>query len=50
MLLVEKIHKFGITLQNLMVILKPLELHTIIVKKITLVILFLITQVICGVI
>jgi hypothetical protein len=32
-----------------MVILKPLELHIVIVKEIMLVILFFITQVICGV-
>jgi hypothetical protein len=42
MLMIEKSHKFGIILQNLMVILKPLELNVIIVERIMHVILFLI--------
>jgi len=46
----KKSHKFGITLQNLMLILKPLELNVIIVENIMHVILLLMTQVICGVI
>jgi hypothetical protein len=50
MLKIEKSHKFGITLQNLMLILKPLELNVIIVENIMHVILLLMAQVICGVI
>ena len=46
----KKSHKFGITLQNLMLILKPLELNVIIVENIMHVILLLMAQVICGVI
>jgi hypothetical protein len=45
-----KSHKCRIILQNLMVILKLLELNVIIVKKIMHVILFLMEQVIYGVI
>jgi hypothetical protein len=47
MLMIEKSHKFRITLQNLMVILKSLELNVIIVERIMYVILFLMGQVIC---
>jgi len=47
MLMIEKNHKFRITLQNLMVILKSLELNVIIVERIMHVILFLMGQVIC---
>jgi hypothetical protein len=47
MLMIEKSHKFRITLQNLIVILKPLELNVIIVERIMHVILFLMRQVIC---
>jgi len=50
MLKIEKSHKFEITLQNLMLILKPLELNVIIVENIMHVILLLMAQVICGVI
>jgi len=50
MLKMEKSHKFRITLQNLMLILKPLELNVIIVKNIMHVILLLMAQVICRVI
>jgi len=50
MLKIEKSHKFGIILQNLMLILKFLELNVIIVENIMHVILLLMTQVICGVI
>jgi hypothetical protein len=50
MLMIEKSHKIRITLQSLMVILKPLKLNVIIVEKIMHVILFLMGQVICGVI
>ena len=46
----KKSHKFGIILQNLMVILKPLELNVIIMERIMHVILLLMGQVICGVI
>jgi hypothetical protein len=46
----KKSHKFGIILQNLMVILQPLELNVIIVERIMHVILLLMGQVICGVI
>jgi hypothetical protein len=46
----KKSHKFGIILQNLMVILQPLELNVIIVERIMHVILLLMVQVICGVI
>jgi hypothetical protein len=50
MLMIKKSRKFRITLQNLMLILKPLELNAIIVENIMHVILLLIAQVICGVI
>ena len=50
MLMIEKSHKFRITLQNLIMILKPLELNVIIVKIIMHVILLLMRQVIYGVI
>jgi len=50
MLMIEKNHKIRITLQSLMVILKPLKLNVIIVEMIMHVILFLMGQVICGVI
>ena len=50
MLMIKKSHKFGIILQNLMVILQPLELNVIIVEMIMHVILLLMGQVICGVI
>jgi len=50
MLMIKKSHKFEIILENLMVILQPLELNVIIVEKIMLVILLLIGQIICGVI
>jgi hypothetical protein len=50
MLMIKKSHKFGIILQNLMVILQPLELNIIIVERIMHVILLLMGQVICGVI
>ena len=50
MLMIKKGHKFGIILQNLMVILQPLELNVIIVERIMHVILLLMEQVICGVI
>jgi hypothetical protein len=50
MLMIKKSRKFGIILQNLMVILQPLELNVIIVEKIMHVILLLMGQVICGVI
>jgi len=46
----KKSHKFRIILQNLMVILQPLELNVIIVERIMHVILLLMGQVICGVI
>jgi hypothetical protein len=48
MLMIEKSHKFRITLQNLIMILKPLELNVIIVKIIMHVILLLMRQVIYG--
>ena len=50
MLMIEKSHKFRITLQNLIMILKPLELNVIIVKRIMHVILLLMRQIIYGVI
>ena len=50
MLMIEKSHKFRVILENSMVILKPLELNVIIVEKIMHIILFLMAQVICGVI
>jgi hypothetical protein len=50
MLMIKKSHKFGIILQNLMVILQPLELNIIIVEMIMHVILLLMRQVICEVI
>jgi hypothetical protein len=50
MLMIEKSHKFWITLQNLMVILKPLKLNVIIIEMIIHVILFLMRQVIYEVI
>jgi hypothetical protein len=50
MLMIKKSHKFGIILQNLMVILQPLELNVIVVERIMYVILLLMGQVICGVI
>jgi len=50
MLMIKKSHKFEIILQNLMVILQPLELNVIIVERIMHVILLLMGQVICGVI
>jgi len=46
----KKNHKFGIILQNLMVILQPLELNVIIMEMIMHVILLLMGQVICEVI
>lgn len=46
----KKNHKFGIILQNLMVIIQPLELNVIIMEMIMHVILLLMGQVICGVI
>ena len=46
----KKNRKFGIILQNLMVILQPLELNVIIMERIMHVILLLMGQVICGVI
>ena len=50
MLMIKRSHKFGITLQNLMLILKPLELNVIIVENIMHVMLLLMAQVICEVI
>jgi hypothetical protein len=50
MLMIEKSHKFRVILENSMVILKHLELNVIIVEKIMHIILFLMAQVICGVI
>lgn len=50
MLMIKRSHKFGITLQNLMLILKPLELNVIIVENIMHDILLLMAHVICGVI
>jgi len=46
----KKNHKFGIILQNLMVILQPLELNVIVVERIMHVILLLMGQVSCGVV
>ena len=50
MLMKEKSHKFGISLQNLMEILNPLELNVIIIEYIMHFILFLMARVIYGVI
>jgi len=50
MLMIKRNHKFGIILQNLMVILQPLELNVIIAEMIMHVILLLMGQVICEVI
>jgi len=50
MLMIKKSQKFRIILQNLMMILQPLELNVIIVERIMHVILLLMGQVICGVI